>query len=135
MVVVAVAGGSGGLGRTLVEGIQARGTHEVVVLSRKVSSILNSFLPSFLHDTNQFQQANPTLEAERGVRFVAIDYSDVEAAAKVLEENNIHTIISAVTYMPGAGENHEDRLVKAADLSSTTKRFIPSNWTAKLHDK
>jgi len=36
MVVVAVAGGSGGLGRTLVEGIQARGTHEVVVLSRKV---------------------------------------------------------------------------------------------------
>lgn len=36
MVVVAIAGGSGGLGRTLVEGIQARGKHEVIVLSRKV---------------------------------------------------------------------------------------------------
>ena len=36
MQVVAVAGGTGGLGRALVEGIQARGNQEVVVLSRKV---------------------------------------------------------------------------------------------------
>jgi len=92
-------------------------------------------LPSTFYDANPFEQDNPTLEAERGVRFVAIDYSDIEAAAKVLEENNIHTVISAVSYMPGAGDNHEDRLIKAADASSTTKRFIPSNWSAKLHDK
>lgn len=80
-------------------------------------------------------QANPTLEAERGVRFVPIDYSDIESATRVLEENNIHTVISAVSFMPGTGENHEDRLIKAADASKTTKRFIPSNWATKLHDK
>ncbi|KAH7020775.1 uncharacterized protein B0I36DRAFT_296210 [Microdochium trichocladiopsis] len=107
MVVIAVAGGSGGLGRALVEGIQARGNHEVVVLSRK---------------------ANPALEAERGVRFVPIDYSDVEAATRVLEENNIHTIVSALSFMPGNGDNYEDRLALAADASGPTKRFIASNW-------
>lgn len=36
MVVVAVAGGTGHLGRTLVEGIVATGKHEVKVFSRKV---------------------------------------------------------------------------------------------------
>ncbi|KXJ85568.1 hypothetical protein Micbo1qcDRAFT_198786 [Microdochium bolleyi] len=113
MVVVAVAGGSGGLGRTIVEGIKARGNHEVVVLSRK---------------------ANPTLEAERGVRFIPIDYSDIEAATRVLEEHNIHTVISALSFMPGSGDNYEDRLIQAADVSKTTKRFIPSNWGTKLHD-
>jgi nucleoside-diphosphate-sugar epimerase len=34
---VAIAGGTGGLGRTLVDAIKARGKHEVLVLSRRVS--------------------------------------------------------------------------------------------------
>lgn len=37
MGIVAVAGGTGGLGRALVEAIAARGKHEVKILSRKVS--------------------------------------------------------------------------------------------------
>lgn len=37
MVNVAVAGGTGKVGRTLVEAIVAAGKHEVVVLSREVS--------------------------------------------------------------------------------------------------
>ena len=37
MVTVAVAGGTGKVGRTLVEAIVAAGKHEVVVLSREVS--------------------------------------------------------------------------------------------------
>lgn len=36
MVIVAVAGGTGGVGRTIVEGIVATGRHQVKILSRKV---------------------------------------------------------------------------------------------------
>ena len=36
MVVVAVAGGTGHLGRTIVEAILATGKHEVKIISRKV---------------------------------------------------------------------------------------------------
>ena len=36
MPVIAVAGGSGGLGRALVEAVLKRGGHEVFVLSRQV---------------------------------------------------------------------------------------------------
>jgi uncharacterized protein YbjT (DUF2867 family) len=44
MVVVAVAGGTGHLGRTIVEAIVAAGKHDVKILSRTVC-LLNS-LPS-----------------------------------------------------------------------------------------
>lgn len=37
MVTVAVAGGTGKVGRTLVEAIVAAGEHKVVILSREVS--------------------------------------------------------------------------------------------------
>jgi uncharacterized protein YbjT (DUF2867 family) len=33
---VAIAGGTGGLGRALIDAIKAQGKHQVVVLSRKV---------------------------------------------------------------------------------------------------
>lgn len=36
MAVIAVAGGSNGLGLTIVEALKARGKHEVIILSRKV---------------------------------------------------------------------------------------------------
>jgi uncharacterized protein YbjT (DUF2867 family) len=37
MVVVAIAGGSGNLGRALVDAIKAKGGSDVVILARKVS--------------------------------------------------------------------------------------------------
>ena len=37
MVVVAIAGGSGNLGRALVDAIKAKGGAEVIILARKVS--------------------------------------------------------------------------------------------------
>jgi glutamyl-tRNA reductase len=37
MVVVAIAGGSGNLGRALVDALKAKGGSEVIVLARKVS--------------------------------------------------------------------------------------------------
>ena len=40
MVVVAVAGGTGGVGRTIVDALKASPVHTVIVLARKVSGIL-----------------------------------------------------------------------------------------------
>ena len=37
MAIIAVAGGTGGIGRALVEAITSRGRHKVKILSRKVS--------------------------------------------------------------------------------------------------
>lgn len=45
MVTVAVAGGTGGIGRTLVEAILATGKHDVKILSRTVRNP-NSFVHS-----------------------------------------------------------------------------------------
>ncbi|KAG7426751.1 Oxidoreductase BOA1 [Fusarium oxysporum f. sp. raphani] len=101
---VAVAGGTGGLGRALVDAIKAHGKHEVLVLSRK----------------------NTTgLEESLGARVVTVDYSNVDSLASILEERNIEIVISAVNNI--SGDNHpEINLIRAADKSETTKRFIPS---------
>lgn len=40
MVVVAVAGGTGNVGRTLIAAINAAGKHQVIVLARKVRNPL-----------------------------------------------------------------------------------------------
>ncbi|KAF4998318.1 hypothetical protein F66182_16312, partial [Fusarium sp. NRRL 66182] len=73
MVRVAVAGGTGHLGRTLVEAIIATGKHEVKVFSRK---------------------SNPELESTLGVQVIAVDYSDVDSLTTKLEDLGIHTVIS-----------------------------------------
>ncbi|KAF5501429.1 Oxidoreductase BOA1 [Colletotrichum siamense] len=101
---VAIAGGTGGLGRALVEAIQARGNYQVIVLTRKVSG----------------SPAGPN-----GIRFEAVDYASVESLVSVLQENNVEIVISAVNNITGENDA-ELNLIKAAERSSTTKRFIPS---------
>ncbi|ENH69294.1 hypothetical protein FOC1_g10004832 [Fusarium oxysporum f. sp. cubense race 1] len=106
---VAVAGGTGGLGRALVDTIKAHGKHEVLVLSRKANVVKNT----------------TGLEESLGARVVTVDYSNVDSLASILEERNVEIVISAVNNI--SGDNHpEINLIRAADKSETTKRFIPS---------
>ncbi|KAM0468511.1 hypothetical protein ACHAP7_010809 [Fusarium lateritium] len=109
MSVVAVAGGSGSIGRSVVEAILADGKFEVVILSRKV---------------------DPELEKTLGVRIVAVDYSNPDAIATLLEENHINTVISGLS--SHAPTEHESNLIQAASRSSITKRYIPSAWGCKF---
>ncbi|KAH7378889.1 hypothetical protein BKA64DRAFT_686855 [Cadophora sp. MPI-SDFR-AT-0126] len=104
MVVVAVAGGTGKVGRTLVEAIVEAGKHDVRILARN---------------------PNPALEAELRVPIITVDYSNIEALTKTLEDNNVHTVVSAIIMFPG---NNEIELIRAANASNTTKRMISSDW-------
>ncbi|PSN73450.1 NAD(P)-binding protein [Corynespora cassiicola Philippines] len=105
--VVAIAGGSSGLGRAIAEAIKADGRHEPVILSRN---------------------ANENLEKELGVRFLAADYSSIDNLVSLLQENNINTVIATLNTWGDLGP--ESNLIHAADKSTVTKRFIPNNWSA-----
>ncbi|CAH0003544.1 unnamed protein product [Clonostachys byssicola] len=109
MPVVAVAGGTGNVGRAIVEAIVATGKYEVVILSRK---------------------SNPERSAELGVPIIPVDYTDVDALARTLEDRNIHTVVSALVMMPSPNGDlpREVELIQAADKSRATKRFISSDW-------
>ncbi|KAM0420400.1 hypothetical protein ACHAPT_011820 [Fusarium lateritium] len=111
MGIIAVAGGTGGIGRALVEAVVARGKHEVKILSRK---------------------ANDTLANEIGSPILVVDYSNIDNLKTVFEDHNIDTVISALSTMPEGGVPPEVNLVRAAQASKATKRFIPSNWGVPL---
>lgn len=63
--------------------------------------------------------------ADSNVRFVAVDYSNVDALVLVLEEHNVDTVISTVNNITGENQS-ELNLIEAAERSKTTNRFIPS---------
>ncbi|KAI9148771.1 nmra-like family [Paramyrothecium foliicola] len=111
MAVIAVAGGTGGIGRAVVEAIVARGAHQVKILGRK---------------------ANDSLAAELGVPILTVDYSDVASLTKLFEAENIDTVISTLSTMPQERVPPEVSLVRAAQASTKTRRFMPSNWGAPL---
>ncbi|KAH7176735.1 hypothetical protein EDB81DRAFT_898175 [Dactylonectria macrodidyma] len=109
MPTVAVAGGTGHIGRALVEAIQGAGKHKVLILSR---------------------QPNPELEGELGAPIIVVDYSNVEDLAKILEHNDVHTVVSALNMMPipGGPAPSEIPLIRAANASKVTKRIVSSDW-------
>lgn len=105
MVTVAIAGGTGGIGRHIVEGILENKTHDLVVLSR--------------------QSSCPDLE-KLGVRVVTVSYDDPSSLARALV--GIHTVISTI-----AGTSYADvvtpqlALLEAARKAGV-KRFAPSEF-------
>ncbi|KGO66943.1 hypothetical protein PEX1_078190 [Penicillium expansum] len=103
MVVVAVAGGSSGLGLTIVEALKAQGKHEVLILSRR---------------------ENTELGEKLGALIVAIDYRNAESIESALEANNIDTVICTINSQDDL--EPERNLILAADKSRTTRRIIPS---------
>ncbi|KAH7350425.1 hypothetical protein BKA66DRAFT_575730 [Pyrenochaeta sp. MPI-SDFR-AT-0127] len=107
---VAVAGGTGGLGRAIVDAIVASGDFEVLILSRTT-------------DESRSQTS------KSGSRIVSVDYNDLDNIKQVLEENNVTTVISTLNLQLDI--TPELNLIKAAENSKTTRRFIPSIWVAK----
>jgi len=111
MVVVAIVGGMGNVGKTLVDAFKESEKHEVIVLSRKIP------------------------EGGSAAPVFAVDYNDIEQLTKTLDENNVHTVISTIVMMDPAAAKAEVNLVAAAAKSSPTKRFVASNWGAASPDE
>ncbi|KAH7072157.1 hypothetical protein BKA63DRAFT_63759 [Paraphoma chrysanthemicola] len=105
--VVAVAGGSGKLGRAIVDELVAHGGYTVYILGR---------------------EASDAKAKEFGAQILAIDYNDVDGIVKTLESNNVDTLISTIGSMSA---DPELALIAASDKSKVTKRYIPSLWGIK----
>jgi uncharacterized protein YbjT (DUF2867 family) len=125
MGIVAIPGGTGGIGRALVEAIVARGKHEVIILGRKVIHPLFEQCEKYLTCCSQ---SNDDLAKELGAPIIVVDYSDVDSLRNVLEENKVDTVVSALSSMPDQGTPPEVSLVRAAEASKVTRRFVASNW-------
>ncbi|KAM5362102.1 hypothetical protein ACJA88_014175 [Fusarium oxysporum] len=95
--IVAVAGGSRGLGRAIVEAILADNKHHVFILSRQTSE---------------------EGEKEIGARFLQVDYSDIDNIKTLLEHHKIDTVISALSAK--AIGLYEMNLAVASEKSNAT---------------
>ncbi|EAW14289.1 uncharacterized protein ACLA_073240 [Aspergillus clavatus NRRL 1] len=107
MVVVAVAGGTGGVGKTIVETLVQEPHHQVIVLTRSDSRI------------------DPADKSQH----VKVDYNDITSLIQTLEQHAIHTIISAIGIFDDSTSQSQLNLIHAAEKSTTTKRFIPSEYS------
>ncbi|KAH6690214.1 hypothetical protein BKA61DRAFT_625670 [Leptodontidium sp. MPI-SDFR-AT-0119] len=101
---IAVAGGAGGVGKTFVKAL-SRTSHEVFVLSR---SEQNSNAPN--------------------VKYLKVDYSNIDSIVTLLEAKNIDTVLSAITMESSTTSHAQLNLISAAENSTVTKRFIPSEF-------
>jgi len=108
MVRVAVAGGTGGLGRVVIEEILATKKHDVFLISRTAD------VKAFKDDPN--------------VKVLAIDYDSPENIGSVLKGENIDTIISTMGILGPEHQQAQGNLIDGAVLSGTVKRFAPSEF-------
>ncbi|KIX08860.1 uncharacterized protein Z518_03517 [Rhinocladiella mackenziei CBS 650.93] len=105
MTVVAVAGGTSGLGRAIVEEFREHPEFSLFVLSR---------------------QEYPDLEKELGYPILAIDYDNPDEITQLLQDKNVEIVISCINYLTAL--QPEINLIKAADQAHTVTRYIPSIW-------
>lgn len=66
-----------------------------------------------------------------GAPVVVVDYTDVAALTRALEENGIHTVISALGYHGDSLATAQLNLIRAATASAATKRFAPSAYAVR----
>lgn len=60
---------------------------------------------------------------------VQINYDDVSSMSKTLKVHNVHTIISAIGLISDKTSQSQLNLIDAAEKSTTTKRFMPSEFS------
>ncbi|KEF63715.1 uncharacterized protein A1O9_01693 [Exophiala aquamarina CBS 119918] len=110
MTVVAVAGGTGDLGQTIVEAIANTGKHTIYVLTRKVL------------------QSIPTHPLASIAELVVLDYENPESIREVLDRLQVDTVISTLNLnWPGSAQSQLN-LIRGSAQSKLVKRFIPSEF-------
>ncbi|OAP59583.1 hypothetical protein AYL99_06881 [Fonsecaea erecta] len=110
MITVAIAGATGGVGRTILEHLEFSNKFNVIVLSRKAPDKIASAAPT---------------------TYLQVDYDNVDSIANTLDKHNVHTIVSAIGINSAETSQAQCNLIRAADRSGATKRLIPSEYWAK----
>lgn len=124
--IIAVAG-TGGVGRTVLDAIDNAGRHEAIVLSRTVS-------PSYVIILFELSKLSPTTQAAiNEPRRFAVDYSDVDKIKRVLKDNNVGMVVSALLLVDEDSTSSQNNLIRAAAQSGTVDRFIPSEYYIDFH--
>ncbi|OJI82976.1 hypothetical protein ASPTUDRAFT_31008 [Aspergillus tubingensis CBS 134.48] len=113
MVKVAIAGGSGGVGREVIDALIAAKKHTIIVMTRKS-----------MQDT---EAQEPT----QGITWVKVDYNDTTQLTKALQE--VHTVLSFITTQDDPGSTAQKNLIDAA-VQAGVKRFAPSEWASSRLD-
>ncbi|KAF5595975.1 SDR family [Fusarium pseudocircinatum] len=101
---VVVAGGSSGLGRTMVDALEAAKTHDYIVLSRKAT----------------------------GPETRAVDYSDVDALTSLLESEQVDAVISMLPIDSDESGQAQLNLIEAAE--SNIAHVPSYQWKFKAVD-
>ncbi|KAB2580337.1 hypothetical protein DBV05_g1254 [Lasiodiplodia theobromae] len=104
---VGVAGGTGGLGRTIVEHIANTGRYTVYVLTRSATGVV---------------------AGRRGVEALELDYSSPSSIAERLRAENIDTVVSVIGMLSEDDHRAQLNLIEGAALSGTVTRFAPSEY-------
>ncbi|GMG22393.1 unnamed protein product [Aspergillus oryzae] len=94
MAILAVSGGTGKLGRAVVEALKNKKSHST----------------------------NDELSETLDVPIIPVDYSNVGSLTKALEENKIETVISTVPISDESATDSQLNLIEAAIKSKSTKR-------------
>ncbi|KAF4454428.1 hypothetical protein F53441_3055 [Fusarium austroafricanum] len=104
MKVIAVAGGTGHVGSTIVDGLVEYGKHKVFALSRKERP------------------------AQGNVNYLKVDYNDPDAITKALEDEGVNILICAISVVTPETNQAQKNLIQAAERSSSTTRFVVSSF-------
>ncbi|KAL5089080.1 hypothetical protein Trisim1_005937 [Trichoderma cf. simile WF8] len=104
MVRIALAGGSGGVGREILDALLETGKHNISVISRKENNI-------------------PELESR--VSWVVADYTDVGRLVDLLQ--GVDTVLSFIVVAQDKGNQSQRNLIDAC-VKAGVRRFAPSDW-------
>ncbi|KAM5344236.1 hypothetical protein ACJ41O_012773 [Fusarium nematophilum] len=107
---IAVAGGTGGVGKSIVDGLVAYGKHKVFVLSRS------------------------DRHSQGYVNYLRVDYSDPNSLAEAFEQAGVNIVICAIGVATPEANQSQLNVIRAAERSSPTQRFVISSFDM-LHVK
>jgi nucleoside-diphosphate-sugar epimerase len=69
------------------------------------------------------------------VKYVKVDYSNIKDTTEVLETHRIDTVLSAIAMENSSTSQGQLDLIAAAEASTVTKRFIPSEFGAIANEE
>src|SRR5258708_6679779 len=134
MVVVGTAGGTGGLGRTITEAIEATRKHSVFVCLRRHAAIFHSCHELCnTNDTAHANQSTNIFDSLPNVTPLTADYTSVDDLDTVLREHAVDTI-STLQIQNDESSKSQLRLIEAAEKSRTVKRSAPSKFGVDYMD-